>query len=149
MLDYITAITESHIHESSYVSKLLISSKIKKYNKKNDTNIKGMYDLLKHHSNPGLDHYIQRSNDVNELNYIKADTKTVLPTLNKIKDRMELIEKYGECKQTQSYYKGLKNMYIDKGITVKDVELTIEGINHTIDLINERIKIVKQERIKK
>lgn len=35
-------------------------------------------------------------------------------------------------------------MYIDKGITEKDIDKTLDGVQETIDLINKRIKELKK-----
>src|SRR5699024_1636006 len=40
---------ESSVEESSFISKLTLQSKIRKYNKANGTNVRDMADLLKHH----------------------------------------------------------------------------------------------------
>ena len=128
------------MNESSFVSKLTLQSKITKINKKNGTNIKCLVDLLKHHGNPGLEIYVKKSTDKEEIRYIRADTATIKPTLNKIRDRIDLINKKGNCKETSKFYKGIKSMYIDKGVTVRDVDKTIEWYESFMKLINNRLK---------
>lgn len=128
------------MEESSFASKLGLQSKIRKANSKKGVSINSAADLIKNHSNPGLREIAMQSKDVDELRYIKKDIQTTFDTLNKIKDRIKLCKQVGETDKTKSYYKNIKKMYIDQGITEKDVEKTIENLNKLIDDINKRIK---------
>lgn len=132
------------LDESTFASKLTIQSKVKSYNKKRGIKINNTSDLIKNHGNPGLNDYINNSKDIEELNYIKRDTRTVFKTLETIKERIKLCKQLGESQKTKNYYKGIKRLYLDKGITERDVQQTIDNLNKTINLINEKIKKLKK-----
>lgn len=136
---------ESSVEESSFVSKLTLQSKIIKYNKANGTNVSNMSDLIKHHKNPGLEAYVKKSRDIEELEYIRNDTRQIKPTLTKIRNRIVLINQKGECKETKSYYKGIKKLYLDKGIKLNDVDKTLEWYEEFMKLISDRIKELKKK----
>lgn len=73
--------------ESSFVSKLMLPGKIRKYNKQQDVSINGMVDFIKHHGkNPGFNEVVKRSTDIEELTYLRVDTRTSIPTLKKLKN---------------------------------------------------------------
>lgn len=138
---------ESSVEESSFISKLTLQSKIRKYNKANGTNVRDMADLLKHHKNPGLEEYVKKSRDIEELEYIRNDTRPLKYTLTKIRNRIALINQKGECKETKSYYKGIKKLYLDKGIRLNDVDKTLEWYEEFMKLISSRIKELKKNPI--
>ena len=138
---------ESSVEESSFISKLTLQSKIRKYNKANGTNVRDMADLLKHHKNPGLEEYVKKSRDIEELEYIRNDTRPLRYTLTKIRNRIALINQKGECKETKSYYKGIKKLYLDKGIRLNDVDKTLEWYEEFMKLISSRIKELKKKPI--
>ena len=136
------------MNESSFLSKLTLQSKISKYNKANGTNVHDMADLLKHHGNPGLVNYVKNSKDIEEIEYIRDDTRTMKPTLYKIRERIDIINQKGECKETSKYYKGIKKLYLDKGVTLRDVDKTIEWYNDFMKLCSDRIKELKKKSVK-
>lgn len=133
-------ILNSVLHESSYLSKLALPLKIKKINKSKNVIINGYPDLIKYHYNPGLRQICQTSKDIDELKYLRDDTRTSIPTLNKIQERMYNCRKLGECKKTKSYYKYIKKKYLDKGLTETDVKKTIIETQKTIQICSSRIK---------
>lgn len=136
---------EMSINESSYLSKLSLPFKIKKYGKEEGFVVKEIADLLKKHYNPGVRKLIEKSTDIDELQYIKKDTRTLIPTINKIKERIKLCKDLGETSKTSSYYKYIKKHYIDKGITEKDCDMTIDEIHNQEKIINNRIKELKNK----
>ena len=144
---FYNSMEESSVEESSFISKLTLQPKIRKYNKANGTNVRDMADLLKHHKNPGLEEYVKKSRDIEELEYIRNDTRPLKYTLTKIRNRIALINQKGECKETKSYYKGIKKLYIDKGIRLNDVDKTLEWYEEFMKLISSRIKELKKNPI--
>ena len=135
------------VNESSALSKLMLPHKISKYNREEGVYIKGLADYIKHGGvNPGFRTVIRKSTDIEELQYLRTDTRTLIPTLNTIKERIKLCNELGETNKTKNYYKGIKKMYIDKGITEKDVQKALDGTNETIKLIGERIKELQKEK---
>lgn len=134
------------IEESSFISKLMLPIKIRRGSKKEEgIVIRNITDYLRHHYNPGLRKVIRDSKDIDELQYIRADTNTMIPTLNKIKDRIKLCKELGETKQTAPYYKYIKKNYIDKGITEKDCEICIDEIHKQNKMISDKIKELKKK----
>lgn len=132
------------LDESSYLSKLALPLKVKKINKSKGVSINGYADLIKYHYNPGLRQVCQTSKDIDELKYLRDDTRTSIPTLNKIQERMYNCRKLGECKETKSYYKYIKKKYLDRGLTENDVKKTIIETQKTIQICNDRIKELKK-----
>lgn len=133
------------IQESSALSKMTLQSKVRRYNKQQGTKVNNIVDMIKHGYNPGLRTLIKNSKDIDELQYIKKDTHTMIPTLEKIKERIGLCKKLGETSQTESYYKYIKKNYIDAGITEKDVQKAIDEVKVQDKLINDRIKELKKK----
>lgn len=105
------------IKESSFADKLKLQPRIAKINKKYGLSIKNYPSLVKNHYNPGFREVINTSKDIDELNYIRQDTRSALATLNKIKERILLCKSLGETPKTKSYYKFIKKNYIDQGLT--------------------------------
>lgn len=136
------------IDESSFASKLLLQKRISKINKQKGVEIsggnKGIKNLIKNHYNPGLRQIINTSNDIDELQYIRKDTRTVFHALEKIKERINLCKSEGETRKTSSYYKFIKSNYIDEGITEKDVQKTIDELNKDMNTISVRIKELRK-----
>lgn len=133
------------IQESSALSKMTLQAKVRRYNKQQGTKVNNIVDMIKHGYNPGLRTLIKNSKDIDELQYIKKDTHTIIPTLEKIKERIGLCKKHGETSQTESYYKYIKKNYIDAGITEKDVQKAIDEIKVQDKLINDKIKELKKK----
>ena len=144
LLEQVKFYEEYFIDESSFLSKLTLSAKIKKLNSQSKTPVNGYPDLIKYHNNPGMKKYIEKSNDIDELYYLKKDLQSTFSTLRKIGDRIKLC-KSGENKTNSSYYKYIKKHYIDQGLTEKDVDKTIEELNKLIKYINDKIKKLKSE----
>ena len=130
--------------ESSFVDKLKIQPRVSKINKSKGIRIKNYPDLVKNHYNPGFRHIINASKDINELNYIRQDTKNAFNTLTKIRERIVLCKKIGETQKTKSYYKYIKKKYIDEGLTERDVDLTIKELNKDMETISKRVKELRK-----
>lgn len=136
---------EESLEESSTLSKLMLPAKIRKYGKEEGFVVKELSDYLKKHYNPGLRKVIEKSKDIDELQYIKRDTRTLIPTINKIKERIGLCKKLGKTDKTKNYYDYIKKHYIDKGITEKDCDMCLEEIKKQEKIINDRIKELKNK----
>ena len=77
------------------------------------------YDqIFKKHEYPGYINMINSCNRIDDLEYIRQDLNVAM--LETIANRIEMVEKYGDCEKTAKYYKVIKSMYIDKGITAED-----------------------------
>ena len=101
-------------------------------------------ETFKKHSYPGLLNFVKNCNSINDLEYLKKDYSGALHTMKIIKERISICEKMGECNKTKNYYKGIKKNYIDKGITVKDVDQTIKWFETIyIKTINDKLKSLK------
>ena len=131
------------IEESSFLSKLMLPFKIRKYNSEEGVSINDISDFIKHGYNPGFRKLIDKSTDIDELIYLRNDHRTLIPQLVTIKERIKLCKELGETNKTKNYYKGIKKIYIDKGITEKQVQKSIDECYITIDIINKRIKELK------
>lgn len=136
---------QESLEESSTLSKLMLPGKIRKYGKEEGFVVKELSDYLKKHYNPGLRKLIQNSNDIDELQYIKTDTRTLIPTIKKIKERIGLCKKLGNTDKTKNYYDYIKKHYIDKGITEKDCDACLDEIKKQENMINDRIKELKNK----
>ena len=84
------------------------------------------------------------SKDIDELQYIKTDSHTLIPTINTIKKRIGLCKKLGKNDTTESYYDYIKKHYIDKGITEKDCDACLDELKKQDKMISDRIKELKQ-----
>lgn len=96
-------------------------------------------ETFKKHSYQGYLDFIKNKADLSDIDYLRKDYQQGLATFKRIKERIEKVEKLGDCKETSGYYKGIKSKYIDKGITSKDVEATIKWFNDNIPkALNDR-----------
>lgn len=139
---------QESLEESSTLSKLMLPGKIRKYGKEEGFVVKELSDYLKKHYNPGLRKLIQNSKDIDELQYIKKDSHTLIPTINIIKKRIGLCKKLGKNDTTESYYDYIKKHYIDKGITEKDCDDCLDELKKQDKMISDRIKELKKNEKK-
>lgn len=105
-----------------------------------------MTSLIKNHGNPGYDRVIEECDNTDELKILRSDNNISISQLKTIRSRIDICK---DLKETDNdlpvYYKGVKKMYIDKGVTVKDCDLTIESFKKTNTLISKRIKELKSK----
>lgn len=137
MLEYMLGVM--NINEDMK-SQLKMGKQVAKYNKKNGTPLKGAASVLKLHDNPGFRNIINQCNDLEDLKYLREDTKISIGTFKLIKERIEKCKKLGECTETKKYYKGIKKKYLDEGITPRDCDLTIKKFEEYKNLLNDKIK---------
>ena len=131
--DQVKNIVQKRIIREGYFTQLTMSARIKPHQNLDET--------LKKHSYPGFLNCAKTLKTVEDLKYLKDDVYSALPTFEKIRQRIIKCNKMGECKETKSYYKNIQKMYISKGITDKDCELTIKWFKEEcIPVINKRIK---------
>ena len=133
------------IDESSFLSKLALPIKIGAHNKKEGVTIGSAVDLIKKGYNPGIRNIIKTSKDIDELQYIRADIRSVIPSLQKVKERITLCKQLGDTKKTSGDYKFIKKHYIDTGITERQVQKTIDNLHSDIELAGKRIKELKNK----
>lgn len=101
--------------------------------------------FYKMHQYPGMLNMVKHVNTIEDLNYLKRDYVVGKRTITLIKERIDKCNKLGDCKETHSYYNGIKKQYIDKGITSKDIELYMKwGDEVYFKAINDKIKTLKQ-----
>ena len=89
-------------------------------------------ETLKKHSYEGYLNFIKNKADLSDIEYIRKDYQLGLNTMKKIRNRMDLINKEGLSNNTKKYYKGIKSKYIDKGITINDIDSTIKWYENNI-----------------
>ena len=120
--------------------------KVKDYYKK--MGIKGpngLADLIKVKGyNAGMIAVVNTETDLEFLKYIRSDTRTCITTLEVIRPRVDKCIRLGDCKETHSYYKAINKLYVSKGITPRDIDITIKGEQRMCDEITERIKVVRK-----
>ena len=130
-----TSIANACLNELSTFKGLLLLTKKGKgeYNKK-------LWQMLKEHKNQGFENIVNKTNNLDELLYLRQDLNIGLSQMKKIKERIHNCEKYGECEMTKKYYKNIEKMYLSHGVTEKDVDLYIKWTeNEMKPLINEKI----------
>lgn len=121
-------IDRRYLEESN---KALIGFKIKPHQNIDET--------FKKHFYQGYLDFIKNKADISDIDYLRKDYQQGLATFKRIKERIEKVEKLGDCSETSKYYKGIKSKYIDKGITSKDVEATIKWYTNNIPkALNDR-----------
>lgn len=86
---------------------------------------------FKTHKNEKYVRAIRTVKKTEDLEYLRRDNASGLTLFKKIYTRMKKIEQVGLCDETRKYYKGIK-LYMDKGVTSKDVEATIKWWESTI-----------------
>ena len=89
-------------------------------------------ETFKKHQYLGYLNFIKTKADKNDIEYLRKDLNIGLKDMQKIRNRIAAIEKYGDNEETHNYYKGIKSKYIDKGISVKDVDATIKWYQDNI-----------------
>ena len=81
---------------------------------------------LKKHEYRGFLNLIKKTNDIDDLKYLRNDIHQGINLFSRIGERIDKCNKLGKCNETKTYYDGIKKKYIDKGITSKDCEETIK-----------------------
>ena len=105
-----------------------------------------MPEILKSHKYEGLLDLVKRTNNLDDLYYFRQDYHVGIGQFERILKNIRNCEELGECPTTRRYYKGIKKMYLSKGVTSRDVELTIEWYKNVyLPAINSRIKEVKNK----
>ena len=134
----------NYAQEIGLINEGVILNKVSKGYKQNKSG-NNLEQILKQHSYPGLLHYVEKSKSYDDLVYLRKDYYIGMKQFNKIKERIELCEKLGDCKETSRFYKGIKKLYFDKGITSKDVGLTIQWYQEVyFPKLKEKIQETKQ-----
>lgn len=143
---YVTNENEINLHvdislNEGYLNQLSMGFKIHPKQKLEET--------LKKHTYEGFLNLVKKTKKAEDLEYLRKDVYTVIPTIKKISERIINCKKLGECKETQSYYKNIKKKYLDKGINEKDCELTIKWFKEVVIYeINRKIKEIRENSSK-
>lgn len=96
---------------------------------------------LKKHEYPGFLNLIKKTNNIDDLKYLRNDINTGISMINRITERITKCNKLGEVNETKSYYKGINKKYISKGITEKDCEKYVKWLKEVCKPeITKRIK---------
>lgn len=102
-------------------------------------------DAYKKHSYPGLLNMVKNTDNINDLKYLLKDITVTNNQVKIIAERIDKCNKLGNCAETKNYYKGIKNKYIDKGVTGKDMEAYREWLNDVYKkAIQDKIKESKK-----
>lgn len=102
--------------------------------------------IFKSHKYPGLLNLVEETNSLDDLLYLRSDYHTGLRQFETIKTRIDMCEKLGDCDKTKNFYKGIKKKYLDKGITVKDVDSTIKWYQEVYyPKLSEKIKNIRSQ----
>lgn len=126
------------ILNENYFDRVFVGFKIKPHQNLDET--------LKKHEYPGYLNYINNCTKLDVLEDFRQDNNIGTEQIKKIRDRISKCQN-GETKENKNYYKGIKKMYIDKGITVKDCDLTIKWFNDIVKpAINAKIKELKRNK---
>lgn len=105
-----------------------------------DGNDGGGEELLKRHGNPSMDKVIMAEKKPKDIRYFQKDLDGTIASINRVRDLIDKCNKKGDCEETKKYYKSIKTMYIDKGITVKDCDLTIKNLEKSKAMYEKRAK---------
>lgn len=81
---------------------------------------------LKKHSNEKYLNLIKRTKKKEDLLYLRKDLNMGISQYKKILSNIKKCEELGDCEETERFYDGIKKLYMNKGITSKDVEATIK-----------------------
>ena len=96
-------------------------------------NLRRHDDLTKifkrHQAHPGLIKDIEKIKKIEDIEYLIKDYHTFIPQAKKIRQNYINVIKLGECYETRNYYKGIHKLYIDRGVTLEDIELTMKWYN--------------------
>ena len=122
------------VDEASWLDKVTLGFKIKPHQNLDET--------LKKHEYPGFLKVCKEAKDIEVVHYLRQDINIGLNDIKSIRDRIDKINKLGDDHpQVKNYVKGIKSKYIDKGITVKDCDLTIDWFETVCrKALNERAK---------
>ena len=129
------------LNESSYLHKLIL---LKYCKPRQDLAVS-----FKKHEYPGYLNMIDHLKDLDDIAYIRQDIRLGLADADRIGERLELCQN-GENKENKKYYKGIKKLYIDKGITKSDVEANKNWLNTVAkEKLNSKAKELREkEKIK-
>ena len=135
-LDRLDRPQESAVNEAdaSFFDKATIALHIKPKQNLAESCKKGSY--------PGLLTFVQNCKKMDLLEYLLKDLQTTKAQLTLISKRIKAIE---DGKGDPKWEKGIRKLYIDNGVTSKDVEKYIEWLGTTYRVaINDRMKELKK-----
>ena len=120
----------------NYFDRVVVGFKIKPHQNLDET--------FKKHEYPGYLNYIKNCKKLDVLEDFRKDNNVGTNQMKTIRDRISKCQN-GETSENKRYYKGIKKMYIDKGVTVKDCDATIKWFNDVVKpAITARIKELKK-----
>jgi hypothetical protein len=103
-----------------------------------------LVETIKKHEYPGYLNFIKKCKNKSDLQYLRKDAYQGINTISKIRERIKTIEDEGQSARTKNYYRAIKSKYIDKGIKVRDCDLTIEWYeNVVLEEITNQLKKLK------
>ena len=96
-------------------------------------------------SYPGLLNLVNKLDNIEDLEYLKEDAKTLRSYTGIIIERIESCKK-GKGPDNFKYYNKIKKLYLDKNVNAKDIQRYEKWIDEVyIPRINERIKEMKKK----
>lgn len=106
---------------------------------------KSLPQLLKSRKNEWYLGLIKRTNNIDDLIYLRKDAHIGIYEMETIGNRIEMCTQLGDCPKTHKYYKGIKKMYIDKGVTAEDCYASSKYIKDIyLPEINRKIKEIRK-----
>lgn len=110
---------------------------------------KSIDQILKTHKYEGLLNMATKLTKEEDVRYLIRDSRIGNKQFTTIMERIEKCNKLGDCKETHNYYKYIQKNFIDRGITVKDVELTVKWYTEVYDpALKARLKEIKEKNKK-
>lgn len=127
------------INEYGQFQKATLGFKIKPH--------KNLEQILKDHKYEGILNLAKTTNKLGDLEYLRKDYQSGKTLFKTLIVRIDKVNKLGLCKETKPYYKSIKKLYIDNGITVKDVEATLKWYeDNYVPVLNQRIKELRKNQ---
>ena len=127
------------LEEYGFIDKVLLPFKIKDHKK--------LKQILKDHKYEGLLNYAKTTKKLGDLEYLKKDYQSGKTLFKTLIVRIDKVNKLGLCKETKNYYNSIKKLYIDNGVTVKDVEATLKWYeDNYVPVLNQRIKELRKNQ---
>ena len=99
-------------------------------------------ESFKKHNYPGLLNFVNTCKSIDQLKYIRKDTASTKSSLNTILKRVKSVE---DGKGDPKWENNIKKLYINKGITSKDVQAYIDWLYGPFNkAISDRIETLKK-----
>ena len=99
-------------------------------------------ESFKKHTYPGLLNFVSSCKSIEQLQFLRKDTRTAISQIGIILERVKAVE---DGKGDPKWENNIKKLYIDKGITSKDVQAYLDWLKGPFNkAIADRIASLKQ-----